>query len=158
MSRALPKPNDVSSLIADLTGRSTQFKPAKPHAFGKEFPELVAVYRTDTGALGATLACDLEFAASAGAALTMIPADVVKECASEGELTERLQENAHEVLNIAASLFNQPGFEHLVLAEVVLNKELPEPVSALMAKPALRADLEGAIEGYPTGKCSILLP
>jgi hypothetical protein len=43
VSRALPKPNDVSSLIADLTGRSTQFEPAKPHAFDKEFPELVAV-------------------------------------------------------------------------------------------------------------------
>jgi hypothetical protein len=88
----------------------------------------------------------------------MIPADVVKECASEGELTERLQENAHEVLNIAASLFNQPGFEHLVLAEVVLNKELPEPVSALMAKPALRADLEGAIEGYPPGSAASCCP
>ncbi len=158
VSRALPKPNDVASLIAGLTGRSAQFKPAKPHAFGKDFPEVVAIYRTDTGTLGATLACDIEFAASAGAALTMIPADVVKECASDGEMTERLRENAHEVLNVAASLFNQPGFDHLVLSEVVLNGQVPEPVSALMAKPVSRTDLEGAIDGYPGGKCSILLP
>jgi hypothetical protein len=158
VSRALPKPNEVSSLIAGLTGRSAQFKPAKPHVFGKEFPEVVAIYRTDTGVLGATLACDIEFAASAGAALTMIPADVVKECADEGEMTERLQENAHEVLNVAASLFNQPGFDHLVLSEVVLNGQVPEPVSALMSKPTSRTDIEGAIDGYPGGKCSILLP
>ncbi len=154
----LPKPTEVSALLSGLTGRSAQFKTAKPIVFGKEFPELVAVYRTDTGAMGATVACDIEFAASAGAALTMIPADVVKECADTGEMTDRINENAREVLNVAASLFNQPGFDHLVLAEVVLNNQLPEPVTKLMSKPGQRADLEGAIEGYPGGKVVILLP
>lgn len=158
MSRALPKPTEVSSLLSGLTGRSAQFKTAKPFPFGKEFPNVVAIYRTDTGALGATVACDIAFAASAGAALTMIPADVVKECAADGEMTDRISENAREVLNVAASLFNQPGFDHLVLAEVVLNNSVPEPISALMAKPGQRADLEGQIDGYPAGKCSILLP
>jgi hypothetical protein len=158
VSRSLPKPNEVSSLLAGLTGRSAQFKPAKPHAFGKDFPEVIALYRTDAGELGAAVACDIEFAASAGAALTMIPADVVKECADDGEMTERIRENAHEVLNVAASLFNQPGFSHLVLSEVILNAETPETIAELIAKPGQRSDLEGAIEGYPGGRASILLP
>lgn len=158
MSRTLPKPTDVAALLASLTGRSAQFKPSPPHKFGKDFPQLVAVYRTDTGAMGASVACDIRFAASAGAALTMIPADVVKECADTGEMTDRLNENAREVLNVAASLFNQPGLEHLVLAEVLLQDQLPEPVSQLMTKPGSRSDFEGAIEGYPGGRLSILLP
>ncbi len=159
MSRALPTVQQVSALIHSLTGRNVQLKSVGPIARAKVTPGLVAVYRSDDGALGVTIACDVAFAAGVGAALTMIPADVVKECAQDGELTERLTENAHEVLNIAAGLFNDRGDAHVALTEIVPPKaDVPAAVTAVLDKPGARLDLEGAVEGYPPGRLTLFVP
>ena len=159
MSRVLPSVTDLTSLLSSLTGRAVHLKATPPYVFANDKAALVAAYTTDDGVLGATLVSDLTFAASAGAALTMISAEVVMECAADGEMTERILENAHEVLNVAATLFNQPGSSHLVLGQVAgAGSELPAPLAQLLAKPGHRMDLEGMIEGYPKGRLSILLP
>ncbi len=52
---------------------------------------------------------DLALSAYAGAALALVPATLAEQAVEERNLPEQITETLHEVLNIAAALFNADG-------------------------------------------------
>lgn len=76
----------------------------------------------------------------------------------EGALTDVLKENLFEVLNIAASMFNAPGADHLRLHEVhAAGGPLSPQVRALAFTLGRREDFHIDIAGYGAGHVSVVL-
>ena len=75
-----------------------------------------------------------------------------------GALTDTLAENLYEVLNIAASMFNEPGAEHLRLHEVhPAGVPLPPVVRAQALTLGRREDVTLDIAGYGRGQLSVVM-
>lgn len=154
----LPQPKQVRDLLAELLGREVTLSPGAPYAPGPDTPASVAVYVDDQLGIRALIACDLTFSAHAGAAIGLVPPGGAQAAVEDGKLTDTLAENLYEVLNIAASMFNVPGADHLKLhalhpAGPPLDPQLR--VSTLTL--GRREDLAVSIAGYGDGVLSIVL-
>ena len=113
---------------------------------------ITASYLRDDGSVGAAVVSDIEVAAFAGAALALIPKGVANDCVKDGELTEMLADNFHEVLNVASAWFNGKGAPHVSLGEVTDPGGRPaQTVQAVVANHAERADFEVEVDGYGKG-------
>src|SRR5690606_31645159 len=79
-------------------------------------PASIGVFVDDHLRVAALICFDLPLSAYTAAAIGLVPPRVAEESVASGILTEVLQENLHEVLNIAVGLFNSvPGADHLRL-------------------------------------------
>ena len=77
--------------------------------------------------------------------------------AAEGR-PRRALENFREIVNILAQLLNSPRTSHLRLAGVhVVPGDLPDGVSSLVARPEFRRDFAVQIDGYGSGRISLLV-
>ena len=154
----LPQPKQLRDQLADLLGRDVTLEPAPPYAPGPDTPASVAVYVDDSLRISALIACDLAFSAYAGAAIGLVPPGGAQAAIDDGKLTDTLSENLYEVLNIAASMFNVAGADHLRLhalhpAGPPLDPQLR--ISTLTL--GRREDLRVEVAGYGAGALSIVL-
>lgn len=158
MAIHLPTPKQLRDLLTDLLGREVTLSPTAPFAPGPNTPASLAVYVDDQLRISALIACDLELSAYAGAVIGLVPAGGAQAAIEDGKLTDTLEENLYEVLNIAASLFNVAGADHLRLYE--LHGAGP-PLAPQLRIQALtlgrREDLSVDIAGYGSGALSIVL-
>lgn len=154
----LPQPKQVRDLLTELLGREVTLSPGAPYAPGPDTPASIAVYVDDQLQIRALIACDLTFSAHAGAAIGLVPVGGSEAAIEDGKLTDTLAENLYEVLNIAASMFNVAGADHLKLhalhpAGPPLDPQLR--ISTLTL--GRREDLAVSITGYGDGVLSIVL-
>ena len=161
MSAATPLPPAfaVRELIAGLVGRPidviTGGAMIDPAA---EDGALVGVYVDDRLALTALVLLDLPLAAHLGAALGLVPVRVARLAVDEGMLPPALAENAAELLNVIASLFNAEGVPHVKLDRVYEPRSaLPADVAQWVLAYVRRTDLDMAVSGYGVGKFSLLV-
>ena len=161
MSAATPLPPAfaVRELIAGLVGRPidviTGGAMIDPAA---EDGALVGVYVDDRLALTALVLLDLPLAAHLGAALGLVPVRVAGLAIDEGILPPALAENAAELLNVIASLFNAEGVPHVKLDRVYEPRAaLPADVAQWVLAYVRRTDLDMAVSGYGVGKFSLLV-
>lgn len=154
----LPQPKQLRDLLGDLLGREVTLSPTTPFAPGPDTPASVAVYVDDSLRICALIACDLTFSAHAGAAIGLVPVGGAEAAIEDGKLTDTLAENLYEVLNIAASVFNMPGADHLKLH--ALHPAGP-PLDPMIRIQTLtlgrREDLLVDINGYGSGALSVVL-
>lgn len=154
----LPQPKQVRELFAELLGREVTLTPAAPFAPGPDTAASVAVYVDDQLRISALIVCDLTLSAHAGAAIGLVPVGGATAAIEDGKLSDVLGENLYEVLNIAASMFNVAGADHLRLhalhpAGPPLDPQLR--ISTLTL--GRREDLSVDIAGYGSGALSIVL-
>ncbi|KRA31158.1 MULTISPECIES: hypothetical protein [unclassified Nocardioides] len=154
----LPQPKQLRDLLADLLGRDVTLSPATPFAPAPDTAASIAVYVDDQLRISALILCDLTFSAHAGAAIGLIPVGGAQAAIDDGKITDAMSENLYEVLNIAASMFNVAGAEHLRLhalhpAGPPLDPQLR--ISALTL--GRREDLTIDIAGYGAGAVSVVL-
>jgi len=151
----LPTPEAVASLLSDLIGRRATAK--KGTAFAAPAACAIATYVEASGGVAFIAFADVAFVAGVGAALAMIPCGVVQESISAGKPSEVLVENAYEVLNIMASLFNDGtvGEHHVKIKRLTVAPHLPEKLKFLRL-PDGRLDLAISLPGYPDGKLTIV--
>ena len=116
----------------------------------------VAVFISDDGEPVAACACDVGFAAAAGSALSMLPPPVAKDAARSGELTDVMQGNLNEIMNICSRLVMSDTSPHLRLERVYPGATLPAGAVALLAAPAARADFEIGLSKYGPGLVSVV--
>jgi len=158
MATHLPVPKQVRDLFGDLLDREVTLTPSAPQAPTPTTPTTVAVYVDDYLRISALIICDLELSAHAGAALGLVPVAGAEAAIEEGALTDVLRENLYEVLNIAASMFNAPGAEHLRLHEVhPAGPPLSQQVWAMTLTLGRREDFHVDIAGYGAGHVSVVL-
>jgi hypothetical protein len=152
---ALPPAKEVRDLLEGLLGRDCDFTDGKrvTGAGG-----LVGVYVDDQLGLRAVVAFDLALAAYAGAAIGLMPPGGAQDAVEDGELFALLRDNAAEVLNVMAALFNVGTAPHLRLyGHYAPGEALPADVAAHLAALGGRADWTVAVKGYGKGELSILL-
>jgi hypothetical protein len=151
----VPHPKQIRDLFLGVTGKDVEVGPVNPVVPGRDLA-VVAVYVTDRLATGAAVACDLELAAYAGAALGLVPLPRAEEAISSGTLPEDLTENFAEVVNIMASVFNDnPETPHLKLYKVHgVGEKLPTDVAASLGYVVRRLDLRVDVQGYGAGRLS----
>lgn len=154
----LPQPKQLRDLLAELLGREVTLVPAAPYAPGPDTPASVAVYVDDQLRICALVVCDLALSAHAGAAIGLIPVGGAEAAVEDGKLSDVLAENLYEVLNIAASVFNVAGADHLRLH--ALHPAGPPLDPALRISTLTlgrREDLSVSIAGYGSGALSVVL-
>jgi hypothetical protein len=149
---------DVRELLEGLLGRDVAVRPAPPLAPGPSTPASVGVYVDDALRVAAVSCADLALSARAASSLGLLPLSVAEAAIENGELDEGLTENFYEVLNIAASLFNAPGAEHVRLyAMHAPGEPLPADARARALTLGRRLDLEIEVAGYGSGRLSMVL-
>lgn len=115
-----------------------------------------AVYVNDEGVPSAFCACDIAFAANAGAALSMLPPGVAKDAIRERSLTDVMQANLHEVMNICTRLVVRENAAHLRLNGVSAVTALAPDRAALLKGARSRVDFDIAIARYGSGQLTVL--
>ncbi|MFK7956023.1 MAG: hypothetical protein AB8B96_08010 [Lysobacterales bacterium] len=84
-----------------------------------------AVYCDPEGNVVGTCACDFQLAAGLGASLSMVPPGAVEDMMSSGTLSDIVNDNLYEVMNMFSSLFMSDHSPHLKLTDVVAYGDLP---------------------------------
>ena len=154
---SLPSTDYVARLLGGLLDREVTAAKDDDAGPSPQQAGLVALYAQDDGAVAALCVCDLDLAARAGAALTLVPADNALEAVKQGYLPDSIEENAHEILNVAARLFNSPRSPHVALRGVHrLPGMLPADARGLLSAPAGRLGVQVEIEGYGSGHLWLL--
>lgn len=151
----MPTGEAFGVLVGALVGRNVKVvrgTPLVPTAV-----RAVASYVDEAGKVLFVLATDYATCASIGAALAMIPAPTVADAVRTGKVPELLVENAYEVFNVAASLFNdvEGTTVHVKVSKLEVGTISPDTTRRI-AKPSARIDRDFGIPGYPDGKFSIL--
>jgi hypothetical protein len=135
-------------LIVKVAGKLDLSPKGKPY---------FAVYVNDQGAPAALVVCDIPFAANSGAALSMLPPNIAKECVKSGVLTEVMVANLREVMNICTRLVLHDGSPHIRLDAVCPAAQLPPAPAAIAAGPKGRIDFEIGLGKYGGGMLAVLV-
>ncbi len=153
-----PIQEDVRDLLIDLLGRGVAVDKTTKLDMEADACGILGVYATDDGELAALTIVDGPLGARAGAALSMVPQTVADEAIKKNELTDTLVENIREVINIFARFLNSAKTPHVRLVNaVLLPNELEPKIKALHLAPEFRRDIVVQIEGYGSGRFSILV-
>ena len=119
---------------------------------------LVGVFVDRLMKLSALVLFDLPLAAHLGAAIALVPARTAQTAVEEESLPAALAENAGEILNVTAALFNVGDAPHLKLDAVYAPREpLPADVAQWVLAYVRRLDLEVEVSGYGRGCASVLV-
>lgn len=155
----LPSALDVRELLEGLLGREVEVTTGGPMVDpGGEGGALVAEFVSDQMQLSAIVVMDVPLAARAGASIALMPSHASENAVGAGELTDVLLENAGEILNVMASLFNAEGAPHLRLNAVhPPQAALPNDVAGWVMAYVPRLDLECEVSGYGPGNVSVLV-
>jgi cellulase/cellobiase CelA1 len=153
----LPSNLAIRNLLEDLLGRDVSVNPGPPCSVGGAPGAAVALYVDDHLRSAAVVVFDFALAAHAGAAIGLLPPGASEAALEDGELPTNLHENAAEVLNIMASLFNVPGAQHLKLhAAYAPGEVLRSDVTEMATRTGSRLDLTVEIARYGKGALSIV--
>lgn len=151
----IPDAAQVKDLLGILFD-GLSVKPAAKLDVSAASTSYVGVYIADNGQPGALCACNLDFAANAGAALSILPPAVAKEAIKSKQLTDAMRENLREVMNICTRLVLKDGSPHLRLQEVYPAKTLPAPAAAIVGGAKGRVDFDISLGKYGNGALSLM--
>lgn len=152
----LPSRHAVRNIVEGLIGRDVDISDGVPVT--PRTTNVVAVYVNDRLATQALIVIDLEAAGRLGGSLGMVPKAAVEEAIGERSLPPVLRDNCYEVLNVLASVFNQPKAPHVRLYEMYgPNAAIPGDVAAIAGLAGSRMDISLRIAGYGPGLMSIVV-
>ncbi|MCO7219848.1 hypothetical protein [Klenkia sp. PcliD-1-E] len=153
----LPSNKAVRDLLEGLLGRDVTVAPGAPVTPNPSRPAAVAAYVDPTSRLNAVVLIDLPLSAWCAGALALLPKGGCEDSVEEGELTDVQVEVLHEVVNVAASLFNAGGVTHSRLDRLYAPGEaLPGDIAGLTASTN-RVDIDVSVAGYGSGSLSVVL-
>lgn len=156
----LPAAKDVRDLLADLLGRDVQVATGGPMVDpAVDFGAMVGVYVDRNVRLAALVLLDIDLASRMGAAIALLPTRAAESAINNGLLPDNIRDNAAEILNIMASLFNVEGAPHVRLDAVYAPGDpIPADVAQWILTFVRRCDLGVDVSGYGPGQFSLLVP
>lgn len=153
----VPSAFEVRDLFESLLGREIEWT-ATSVIVDPIDGATVGAYVNDLGNIGAIIAVDVPLTAWAGSAIALLPHVGAETTIKSGLVTPAQFDNMTEILNIAASMFNKPGTQHLKLHSTYAPREtLPPDVQKWALAPAGRLDGKLAIQGYGGGRVSVVV-
>ncbi len=93
-----------------------------------------ASFITDDDVLISGCVCDPKFVAYSGAALSMIPGDVVDEMLAENDLSKSIVDNFYEIMNICSTLLMSDNSEHLRLDKTFEPSDVAAALEPIMSE------------------------
>lgn len=159
LTTPLPSALAVRELLEGMVGREVEAHTGTAAVNpGADPGAVVAVYVDDALALRSIVVVDLALAAHLGAAIALIPAATARTAVEDAFLPPALYENAAEILNVAASLFNLEGAPHVRLYQAYAPREtLPADIAQWTVSYVTRLDMAATVVGYGTGRLSVLV-
>jgi hypothetical protein len=156
--QVLPEADEVRSVLHGLLGRDVNVLKVPSEGMGIDARVVVGLYERENSSVGGLVVADLEVAAFAGAALSLLPIGIAKETVQDGDIEGNILENFQEVLNVGVQWFTGKMNPRVVLSEVYTpSAHLPSDVATVMAHPAERADFEIDVVGYGGGRMRFLV-
>lgn len=153
----IPTRHAIRTLVEGLVGRDVDLQDTDPPSGGK-ITNLVGVYVTDALKVSALAVLDLEGAARIGGALGMLPRAIVDEAIDALTLPGLLRDNAYEVLNVLAAVFNLENHPHVRLYQLYgPGGSIPADVLALSQLAGSRMDVVLTVAGYGEARLSIVV-
>jgi hypothetical protein len=153
--RRLPIPEEVGAFLTDLLGKPVSVSKGGDADFTDESVHFVTGrYLDDRERLMCACVADMSLAATAGAALAMIPREVVADAVDAGQLGDSLRDNYYEVVNILSKFLNGPTVPRVRLSDLV--EGVPEDASRLLGGATRRKDYDVTVVGYPGGHLTLL--
>ncbi len=150
MDYILPTEHEANAVLGMLYGDSLDVKP------GDELPEqdakYVGLFVDPENKPVAACICDTDFAAYAGSALTMLPPGGAEDAAETGELSQMMEENLYEVMNICSRMFMSDSTPHLKLELVHKYEDLPEDAKEVLLGAEGKRGLEIEVPRYGKGR------
>ncbi|MGH9102557.1 MAG: response regulator [Acidimicrobiales bacterium] len=144
----------VVTVLEALLRRSVTVGEAPPPR--RELPRAFARYVNHDGRDAGYCIAELSLAASAGAALSLVPAATAAEWARSGALPATIQQNFHEVANVLAKAVRGDR-ERCILAGVTVVADYEDPEEAESIPPGAAAvNLQVQIDGYPSGRMALV--
>lgn len=157
MIQTLPTADGVRELLHGLFGRDVNVLAVPPQSIEFESKVVVGLFERENAKIGGLIVADLDVAAFAGAALSLLPVGIAKEAIQAGDMEGPVLENYSEVLNVGVHWFTGKMNPRVVLSEVYTpSAHLPSDVASVMAHPAERVDFEVDIVGYGGGRMRFL--
>jgi len=156
----LPSAYDVRELLEGLLGRDVGSEVVTAFVDPHKHPgAMVGAYVDDAMGLRALVISDLALTAHAGAAIALMGPRVAEDVLRAELLSPVLYDNASEILNVAASLFNVDGAPHVRLYEAYAPREIlpPDVDKWVTAQGVGRLNLDMTVSGYGTGRLSIIV-
>lgn len=154
----LPAPMQIRELFTSMLDRDITMGPTSPFAPSHLNPATIAVYTEDSLEIRALLLLDLPLSAYLGAAIGLVPASGAAAAIEAGAIPDNIKDNVSEVLNIATSLFNVEHAPHVRLYSVhPAGGEMPGHLQMMALTLGRREDMKIEIQGYGTGRFSIVL-
>lgn len=156
----LPTALEVRELLEGLLGRDVDVELTSTGADPRKHPgALVGVYVDNAMQVRALMLFDLALAASVGAAIGLLGVRLVEEVGRTELLSPALYDNAAEILNVGATLFNAEGAPHVRLGDAYAPREIvPSDVDSRLRGMVPRMDLDVVVSGYGGGKLSVVTP
>lgn len=149
----IPTEKSVASLLAMIFGDGLGVNDGDAADLNSQH---VATFIDDEDKLVAICACDKEFVAYSGAALSMIPADVANEMISGNSISEALVGNFYEVMNICSKLLMSDSSAHLRLDKTLDPGAANDAVASLEAA-AEKVAFSVNIPSYGSGTLTFLI-
>ena len=156
MNYPLPTSDQIKKLFGNLFINKIDIKACEPWDPKTDTQYTVASYKLDNETPMAVAMVDLPAGASLAALLTRIPRGSVEDTLQEKKLSENLQDNLNEVLNICAKLLNSNESPHVKLAAVYQAPPLPEVITQIYSNKAAQVDYTLNIDGYFEGHLSFI--
>ncbi len=151
-------PNDseavgvLSMLYGDVSVRKAD------GAVDPKSASLFGLYVDEENRPVAACVVDKEFAAYAGAALSMIPKGGAEDAAETGDIPQSMQENVYEVMNICSRLLMGDDTPHLRLSQMLpAYDQLPEDARQLLEQPAAERAFEVEVPNYGKGRMALIV-
>ncbi|MFC0080877.1 response regulator [Aciditerrimonas ferrireducens] len=140
----------VEEVLQGLLRRPVSARPAGPPRL--EVARALARYQDHQGRVVALGIAEIAFAASAGAALSMLPPATAAEWAQAGVLTEAVAQNFHEVANVLSRVAHHGGAK-CSLKEVTFLAPFEKPEEfPRIAEAHHQENLEITVQGYQAGR------
>lgn len=151
LALSLPGVQDVTHGFSSLFGSDIPVSEAAAPMSADDLC-VVAEYVDAEGTPRFFLGADFALANSLGAALTMIPPNLVKESVEGRTVPDNIGENLQEVMNVCTSLFaNQMQNHRLVLHATHYLNAPPDDLAARMQGAISRSDYHISVPRYQDG-------
>ncbi len=125
----MPKIEDINDTFTMLFGEGVDVSPSSD----SRETHYVGIFVNDEDQPVAAISCDLQFAAYAGSALSMIPVGGAEDAIAENSPSETMTANLQEVMNICSRWFMNSDSPHLRLIAVQTTDEISADVQTVVA-------------------------
>ncbi len=153
-SKKLPDIADVGRLLAMLFGGETRCQSRRQPLMIAD-AAILAIYHDSDAKLKRAVICDLAFANSAGAALSLISPGVANGATKAKKLADAALDNLSEVMNVAVNLFTESFGGRLELTQVYNCSSQPEELAKALSSN-VRTKVDVTIPRYDLGRVDLI--